>query len=410
MTGENQQQLGKSISEKNGFGAIFSLLSSQNGLNHELLVDAQEEKVDPVFQELLAVLQQQTPVEIGEEAVESPAETGFAGSSEIGLSPDEWMELPLKDALFYFFNGDDQKFNDVFEEYALPKGKAGSTESLLFLQSHLEKLEKHIHLKVIDPSSVNVLQAIKQLSLAAKESDSPAAASPVAEELLKTLEKLESVLKTLMTEVKGTFSPVYKLGFSHAIALSTGSISSKSQLLPDNSSDVIKKQEALSVPLQQLQTDAGLSKWSLPFESKTAQSSQSLMQQFVEVMDNAKFGKTNGTEKLLIRLQPEHLGTLKIELIQKSGVLTAKVMTSTGVAKDMLESQVQQLRHALTNQNIQIDRIEIIHSQSDHRTDRETGQSSKQHADRDQKHRSESEDEEGEEKQDFQKIFLNIEV
>lgn len=76
-------------------------------------------------------------------------------------------------------------------------------------------------------------------------------------------------------------------------------------------------------------------------------------------MSKANFSGTNGVNKLLIRLTPEHLGSLRIELIQKDGMLSAKIMASTAQAKDMLENQIHGLKQAFSGQNIQIERIEI---------------------------------------------------
>jgi flagellar hook-length control protein FliK len=44
-------------------------------------------------------------------------------------------------------------------------------------------------------------------------------------------------------------------------------------------------------------------------------------------------------QKLFIKLYPEHLGTLRVELIQPDSTLIAKFMTSTANAKDILESK-----------------------------------------------------------------------
>lgn len=80
---------------------------------------------------------------------------------------------------------------------------------------------------------------------------------------------------------------------------------------------------------------------------------------FENILSKANFSVTNGVNKLLIRLNPEHLGSLRIELIQKDGMLSAKILATTAQAKDMLENQIHGLKQAFSGQNIQIDRIEI---------------------------------------------------
>ncbi|MGE7589711.1 flagellar hook-length control protein FliK [Peribacillus sp. NPDC101480] len=83
------------------------------------------------------------------------------------------------------------------------------------------------------------------------------------------------------------------------------------------------------------------------------------VKQFENILSKANFSVINGVNKLLIRLNPEHLGSLRIELIQKDGMLSAKILATTAQAKDMLENQIHGLKQAFSGQNIQIERIEI---------------------------------------------------
>ncbi|MDQ0217072.1 flagellar hook-length control protein FliK [Peribacillus cavernae] len=83
---------------------------------------------------------------------------------------------------------------------------------------------------------------------------------------------------------------------------------------------------------------------------------------FENILNKANFTSRNGMQKLFIKLNPEHLGSLRIELIQKDAVLIAKIVATTAKARDLLESQVQGLKHALNGQNLQIEKIEISQS------------------------------------------------
>jgi flagellar hook-length control protein FliK len=64
--------------------------------------------------------------------------------------------------------------------------------------------------------------------------------------------------------------------------------------------------------------------------------------------------------KLNIRLTPEHLGTLNIELISKNGELSAKIMTSSLGAKEMMESHIHLLKNNLSTSHIQLDRVVVV--------------------------------------------------
>lgn len=63
--------------------------------------------------------------------------------------------------------------------------------------------------------------------------------------------------------------------------------------------------------------------------------------------------------QLRVRLKPEHLGHLDIRIISENGKVTAQIMTSTKLAKEVLELQLYQLRATLTQQGIQIERMEV---------------------------------------------------
>jgi flagellar hook-length control protein FliK len=84
-----------------------------------------------------------------------------------------------------------------------------------------------------------------------------------------------------------------------------------------------------------------------------------LIRQFESILSKAQMSGTGGEQKLLVNLHPDNLGSLRIELIQKDGSITAKILTSTGAAKDALESHMNGLKQAFAAQNIQVERLEI---------------------------------------------------
>ncbi|GAA0331837.1 hypothetical protein GCM10008967_23070 [Bacillus carboniphilus] len=92
-----------------------------------------------------------------------------------------------------------------------------------------------------------------------------------------------------------------------------------------------------------------------------AQSRPLNFQQFTEMlskmMQKSQFTDANGVQKLFVKLHPEHLGTLRIEIMKQDGVLTARLLTSTPAAKEMIEAQLQGLRNALATQ--QVEKIEV---------------------------------------------------
>lgn len=87
--------------------------------------------------------------------------------------------------------------------------------------------------------------------------------------------------------------------------------------------------------------------------------SADLIKQFENILSKSQLSNIGGSQKLMIKLTPEHLGSLRIELMQRDSGLIAKIFTTTQTAKDTLESQINGLRQAFSSQNIQVDKIEI---------------------------------------------------
>ncbi len=106
---------------------------------------------------------------------------------------------------------------------------------------------------------------------------------------------------------------------------------------------------------------------------KPAVNSEQILKAFEQLMAKAKFSGFNGTQKMLLKLNPEHLGSLRIELIQKEGIMTARIITSTGAAKELLEAQLQGLKQAFAGQNITMEKIEITQTSNSLPQDRHTG-------------------------------------
>ena len=84
-----------------------------------------------------------------------------------------------------------------------------------------------------------------------------------------------------------------------------------------------------------------------------------LIQQFESILSKSQFSKMGGMQKLFIKLNPEHLGSISIELIQKGQGITARILTTTEAAKEALESNLHNLKHAFEAQSIKVDHVEI---------------------------------------------------
>lgn len=93
------------------------------------------------------------------------------------------------------------------------------------------------------------------------------------------------------------------------------------------------------------------------------------VQQFAEQMGKfliKQFTLTqgNGASEAKISLHPEHLGQVDIRIVIQNGLLTAKFMTESGAARDLLEAQMSQLRTALQGQGLQVEKMEVVQQSS----------------------------------------------
>lgn len=148
----------------------------------------------------------------------------------------------------------------------------------------------------------------------------------------------------------------------------------------------------------------------LPAE-KGAQS-ETLAKEIQNLLNRSQISGSPGTTKLLLKLYPENLGSIRIEIMQQDGVLSARMLTTTAMGKELLDSQLHQLKNAFANANIQMDRIDIAQSlQETDRNLKDQGQYGQQFKQQSGKKENEQDDTEDEtEKMSFNDYLINEEV
>ena len=101
----------------------------------------------------------------------------------------------------------------------------------------------------------------------------------------------------------------------------------------------------------------------LPAE-KPAQS-DALLKEIQNLINRSQLSGQPGNMKLLLKLFPENLGQIRIELVQKDGVMTARLLATTAMGKELLENNINQLKAGFVSQNIQMERIDVAQSLQD---------------------------------------------
>lgn len=119
----------------------------------------------------------------------------------------------------------------------------------------------------------------------------------------------------------------------------------------------------VQVPLQQGAVDRIQQfEWHSQFRQTTDE--PTLIKQVERMLATSRMSAfRNGITELTVRLQPEQLGSLAIKLVHEKGEVTARIIAQTDVARNLIESQIHQLRLAFLGQNINVEKIEVLHTE-----------------------------------------------
>ncbi|MCG3090099.1 flagellar hook-length control protein FliK [Sporosarcina cyprini] len=220
-------------------------------------------------------------------------------------------------------------------------------------------------------SSIQVLTLLKAFEIVAPKTDMVLS----QEQKLASLQFSLSQSGTRITETleKGSNN---KVEFMHLMQ-KTQSIriltdSSQSEQPKDQSNSQSKSEQPVHSAHQAVYPTVSKSETVTVQTGQTQENrSETLMKEMQLLFKRANFGQAGGSNRMLIKLYPEHLGQIRIELHETNGIISARILASTALAKEMLDSQMHQLRHAFNQQNVQVDRIDITQSVQEPTKERE---------------------------------------
>lgn len=168
-----------------------------------------------------------------------------------------------------------------------------------------------------------------------------------------------------------------------------------------------EQQQRIDSPVPVLPQTESRSFASVQLEKPAESRSEALLREFQAVLNRANFGQVNGTNRIAIKLYPEHLGQLRIELLEVNGIMTARILASTSAARELLDSQMHQLRQAFTQQNLQVERIDLSQSvQEPSKNEREQAFSRQNDQ---QKEQQEQNNEQEEQQLSFEEYMIELE-
>ncbi len=86
-------------------------------------------------------------------------------------------------------------------------------------------------------------------------------------------------------------------------------------------------------------------------------------QEMSQLLKSMNLQSAGGQSFIKITLMPEHLGQVDVRMSMQNGQLVAQFVADSMHGKDLLESQLPQLRAALQGQGLQVERLEVTQSQ-----------------------------------------------
>lgn len=188
---------------------------------------------------------------------------------------------------------------------------------------------------VTPKEATKFLELLKFIQVATKEIDMTSMQEGKVQPLTVMLQTVLAT-KPTETEVKPN------LPFEHLLA------QTKTEVKPTG-------QEALTQ--NTVQTRPNTFQVTLP-PAQPAQS-EALLKEMQAIINKAQISQNQGITRLMIKLYPENLGTLRIELVQQNGMLTARMLASTASGREMIDNQLHQLKQAFVQQGLQVERIDV---------------------------------------------------
>src|SRR5690625_3152373 len=92
---------------------------------------------------------------------------------------------------------------------------------------------------------------------------------------------------------------------------------------------------------------------------------QQLMEQFQRVIKESRFSApSNGASQLSLTLRPDNLGEMMVRLTHVNGEMTVKIIVSSEATKEMLQSNIHQLKNMFSPQQVIIEKQELNAQQS----------------------------------------------
>ena len=272
--------------------------------------------------------------------------------------------------------GEDKQASDVWELLAIVDAQAPLLQSQIAaaLEGEAQVTPKEVK---------QLLQVLKLAELVGQKTDLIASqenALTAAKNFLTTMQtQVETILAAQQITSK-TPTTIPLQGFQQVIVQVSQVQQQTSQEELQQQAPVQQAMQTVQPLPQQTDTDATqvvtantlqikLDTFQVTLPTAKSAQSEALVKEMQTIMNKMQLSNAQGVTRLTLKLYPENLGTIRIELVQNDGVLTARLLASTAHGRELLDSQANQLKQAFAQQNIQLERLDIAQALQD--TDRQ---------------------------------------
>jgi len=88
-----------------------------------------------------------------------------------------------------------------------------------------------------------------------------------------------------------------------------------------------------------------------------------------QIVNKAAFNLENGRSEFKIELKPESLGHIKMQILTENHHVTVRILAENPLVKDMIESNLSQLKANFQNQGLEIEKIDVSVAQDSNKND-----------------------------------------
>ena len=82
-----------------------------------------------------------------------------------------------------------------------------------------------------------------------------------------------------------------------------------------------------------------------------------------QIIERVAVSVRGGQSEARIALKPDHLGSLRVQIITENNTVSIKIMTEFSMARDLLESHLPQLKMELQQQGLEVEKFDVLLSE-----------------------------------------------